>query len=133
MPDGTRVAPIAALLVLISTSAFADERACDRIRDADVKTGSMNGKMKSTGYDFAKDTPGIYGPGMHTCNYLRDEFVDSQATAVYREQYRSKIGTTDALIWISKDSGRLLREEEDGDIVGKGKGHIAYRWSSTKR
>lgn len=133
MPDGTRAALIAALSVLMSTCAFANERACGRIRDADVKTGSMNGKMKNTGYGFAKDTPGIYGPGVHTCNYLRDEIVDGQATAVYREQYRSKIGTTDALIWISKASGRLLREEEDGDIVGKGKGHIAYRWSSTTR
>ena len=33
-----------------------------------------------------------------------------------------------ATIWISKSSGRLLKEEQDGDITGKGKGHISYSW-----
>jgi hypothetical protein len=54
-----------------------------------------------------------------------------QPAAVYREQYKGDTGSTSATIWISKSSGRLLREEEDGDITGKGKGHISYHWSST--
>lgn len=128
----SRISLAAALSILASAAAYADQAACDRIMDANVKTGSVNVKMKMTGYDFARDTPRIYGPGTNTCSYLRDEAVGGEAAAVYREQYRSEAGTTDASIWISRASGRLLREEEDGDIVGKGKDHIAYRWSSAK-
>jgi len=78
------------------------------------------------------DTPKIYGLGTHTCSYLRDEAVGGEVAAVYREQYRSEVGATDATIWISRTSGRVLREEQDGDIVGKGKGHITYRWPAAK-
>lgn len=127
----TRCITLAATLsILMSAATYADPSACGRIRDANVKTGSANGKMTTTGYSFAKDTPDIYGPGRHSCSYLRDDSVDGEAAAVYDEQYRSTTGATHALIWISKTSGRLLREEEDGDIAGKGKGHIAYRWPS---
>ena len=121
---------ILVLSALATVSARADQAACDRIRAADVKTGSSHGHMKMTGYNFAPDTPAIYGPGSHTCSYLRDETVDGQAAAVYREQYQSKTGSTDAQIWISKSSGLLLREEQDGNVIGKGKGHIAYRWTA---
>jgi hypothetical protein len=122
--------PTLVLFVLATAAARADQAACDRIRAANVKTGSAGGTMKATGYAFAKDTPDIYGPGEHTCGYLRDEAVDGQPAAVYREQYRSKTGSTDATIWISKSSGLLLREEQDGDVAGKGKGHISYRWTA---
>ncbi len=118
------------LSALAGVSARADQAACDRIRSANVKSGSSHGQMKMTGYAFAADTPDIYGPGTHTCSYLRDESVDGQPAAVYREQYQSKTGSTDATIWISKSSGLLLREEQDGDVIGKGKGHIAYRWTA---
>lgn len=118
------------IALLIVAVARADQGACDRIREANVKTGSSHGQMKMTGYAFAADTPGIYGLGVHTCSYLRDESVDGQPAAVYREQYQSKTGSTDAQIWISKTSGLLLREEQDGEVIGKGKGHIAYRWTA---
>lgn len=129
MNHPTRIA-LALIGILFCASASADQAACDQILAANRKTGSSNGKMKSSGYAFAGDTPDIYGPGTHSCSYLRDETVDGQTAAVYREQYRSQVGSTDALIWISKTSGQALREEQDGDIVGKGKGHISYRWSS---
>ena len=121
---------IIALSALASVGAHADQDACGRILEANRKTGSSHVQMKTTGYDFAADTPGIYGLGAHTCSYLRDEVVDGQAAEVYREQYQSKTGGTDAQIWISKSSGLLLREEQDGNVRGKGKGHIAYRWTS---
>ena len=119
----------AALLLAASATAHADEAACKKIMDANVATGSDGVQMTPTGYDFAGDTPKLYGLGDHTCSHLRDEAVDGQAAAVYREQYKGATGSTDATIWISKSSGHVLREEEDGDIKGKGKGHIAYRWS----
>ena len=117
---------------LTSAVVRADPDACDRIRQANLKTGSSHGQLKTTGYNFAADTSGIYGPGVHSCSYLRDEFVDGQAAAVYREKYQSKAGSTDATIWISKTSGLMLREEQDGDVVGKGKGHISYRWTAAE-
>ena len=119
------------LASLLSLAAHADQAVCDKIMAANVKTGSRGGQMKMSGYDSAGDTPKLYGLGDHTCAYLRDEAVDGQPAAVYREQYKGDTGSTNATIWISKSSGRLLREEQDGDITGKGKGHISYRWSST--
>ncbi len=123
---------IIAVSALASAGARADQDACGRIAEANRKTGSSHGQMKATGYNFAADTPDIYGPGAHTCSYLRDETVDGQAAAVYRERYQSKTGSTDAQIWISKTSGLLVREEQDGDVTGKGKGHISYRWTSAE-
>lgn len=119
------------LASLLSLAAHADQATCDKIMAANVKTGSNGGHMTISGYDFAGDTPKLYGLGDHSCSYLRDETVDGQAAAVYREQYKGDSGSTTATIWISKSSGRLLKEEQDGDITGKGKGHISYHWSST--
>ncbi len=126
--------PVGIIVAFTLASAVirADQDACDRIRQANLKTGSTHGQMKVTGYNFAADTPDIYGPGVHTCSHLRDEAWDGQAAAVYREQYQSKTGRTDATIWISKTSGLVLREEQDGDVFGKGKGHIAYRWTAAE-
>jgi hypothetical protein len=125
----TTFASLLALLLLASSlPAHAQSSVCDTIRAANIKTGSSGGHMKQTGYAFAGDTPKIYGLGDQTCHHLRDEVVGGVPTAVYREQYTAAIGSTDATIWISKTSGRLVREEEDGDVKGRGKGHISYVW-----
>lgn len=115
---------------LVCAGAYADEATCDLIRAANLKTHSV--QMKTTGYDFANDTPTLYGLGDHSCSYLRDETVNGQAAAVYSEQYKGSTGVTNATIWISKSTGGLLRAEQDGDIVGKGKGHISYHWAAVK-
>ena len=122
----------ASLLLGATVIAQGDQAACDTIRAAYVKTGSDGVQMKVTGYAFAKDTPKIYALGDQTCTHLRDEVIDNQPAAVYREQYKAATGSTDATIWIAKNSGRLLREEQDGDIHGKGKGHISYRWPAKR-
>jgi hypothetical protein len=119
---------LASLAIAASFAAHADQVACDAIRAASIKSGSAGVQMKMSGYNFAADTPQLYGLGDHTCGHLRDEMVDGQAAVVYREQYKGATGGTNATIWISKSSGRLLREEQDGDIAGKGKGHISYQW-----
>lgn len=120
------------LLCITCATVHADEAACAAIRAANVKTGSNGVQMKVTGYNFARDTPKLYTLGDQVCSHLRDETVDGQPAAVYREQYKGDTGSTDATIWISKSSGRLLREEQDGDIKGKGKGHISYHWNATR-
>lgn len=60
-----------------------------------------------------------------------DAQTDEAAGDAIRAAYVAT-GSTDALIWVSRSSGYLLREEEDGDIAGKDKGHISYRWSSKR-
>jgi hypothetical protein len=120
-------------LIVISSIVRGGDDARDKIRAANSKTGSIGGKVKTTGYNFAMDVPDIYGPGEHTCSYLHDEAVDGEPVAVYREQYKASAGSTDATIWISKLSGRLFREEEDGNIAGKGTGHISYRWTAPRQ
>lgn len=122
----------ASALLAASAIAQTDQAACDAIRTANVKTDSDGVHMTVTGYAFAKDTPKIYALGDQTCSYLRDETIDNQPAAVYREQYNAATGSTDATIWISKTTGRLLKGEQDGDIRGKGKGHISYRWPAKK-
>ncbi len=116
--------------IFVCTWASADEAACAKIMAAYVKTGSAKGQMEKTGYDFAKDTRQIYATGTHICSIVKDESIDGQQVTVYRDQYRSAAGNTDASIWVSKTSRMALREEQDGDITGKGKGHTSYRWSS---
>jgi len=120
----------ASLWLAAGTVAHADEATCANILAANVATGSKGVHMKTSGYDFAGDTPRLYGTGEHSCTHLRDETVDGQAAEVYREQYKAGADSTDATIWVSKSSGHLLREEQDGDIKGKGKGHISYIWSA---
>jgi hypothetical protein len=129
----TRVPGLAVAVLLIGSAVHADPAACEKIRVAYTNTERNGVKMQVTGYAFAKDTPQLYALGDQTCTYLRDETMEGQPTAVYREQYKSDKGSTDATIWISKASGRLVREEQDGDITGKGKGHISYRWPGTPK
>ena len=100
-----RIAISLAVVLLVGLPALvahADQAVCDKILAANVKTGSNGGQMKMSGYDFAGDTPKLYGLGDHDCSYLRDETVDGQTGAVYREQYKGDTGSTTATIWISK-------------------------------
>jgi len=112
--------------------AMADDAACAQISAANLKWGAVKGgkvSMTKSGVDFAKATPQIYGFGAHTCSFLRDENVAGEAAAVYSETYTADVGSTHAQIWVSKKSGLLLKEEEDGDVKGKGKGHISGLFS----
>ncbi len=57
-----------------------------------------------------------------TCRALRDETVDGEPAAVYSSHSESDGTTSDAVVWISKKSGLLLKEELDldvGDVGGK--------------
>lgn len=39
-----------------------------------------------------------------------------------------KTPSTGTTTWISKSGGRLLQEEQNGDIAGKSKAHMSYHW-----
>lgn len=116
------------LLQSLAQVALADDAACEKIRNANTSSDRTGVKITMTGYAFSHDTPKIYAMGDQTCTYLRDETQNGEAAAVYKETYVAPAGRTEATIWISKASGHLLREEQDGDVPGKGKGHIAYLW-----
>lgn len=123
---------IAIALTITGSVCHADEATCALIRAADIKSGSVGMQVKITGYNLAKDTPTLYAFGQHACSHLRDEIVLGQPAAAYSSQYKGNTGITDATIWISKSTSGWLREEQDGDIVGKGKGHISYHWTAAK-
>jgi hypothetical protein len=110
--------------------AWADEKDCARI-DAANHVGRIAGvqaNSTSTGFAFDNYTPDIYS-GTRTCSHLRDETVAGEPASVYAEHHQSSVGTTDAQLWISNRSSRLLREELDGNVIGKGKGHDSVRFN----
>jgi hypothetical protein len=133
MKRSTCLSLLLANCLVVCSAASADQATCNLIRSASARTDHSHMQIKGTGYNYEADTPDIYGSGTHTCDYVRDETINGQSSAVYREQFRSKIGTTDATIWISKTSGQTLRVEQDGDVTGKGKGHLSFQSSSPKQ
>jgi hypothetical protein len=121
-----------ALFNCLSTApAWADKKACDRI-DAANHIRSVQANSTSTGFSFDNYTPDIYS-GTRTCSHLRDETVAGELASVYAEHYQSSVGTTDAQLWISNRSGHLLREELDGNVIGKGKGHDSVRFNYSSK
>jgi len=132
---------IAVALALVSGlahTALADDAACQAIDDANSKsysrgvTATMT--IKKTGVDFAKATPQIYGLYTKlTCTHVSDETFNGEPAKLYSQRYESAAGTTDAKIWISKNSGLLLREELDGDLGSKGKGHESMLFRYVKK
>lgn len=88
---------------------------------AGSKTRSL--VIKASGYNFAPDTPDINGSGTETCTRLRDEAVNGKPATPYSQDFAAPQGTTHAMIWISRADGTILRDELDGDVKGKGKGH----------
>ncbi len=61
------------------------------------------------------------------CTYVRDEAVDGEAAGLFSTHYESDFAKVDALIWISKSTGLVLREELDMDAGGFGKTHTSMR------
>jgi hypothetical protein len=112
---------MAGLSMALSNNARADNATCNIIEHAGSKM--KNVAIKTSGHDFAQDTPDIYGGGTETCTRIRDEDVDGKPATLYSQDFVASKGTTHALIWISHADGTVLREELDGDIKGKGKGH----------
>jgi hypothetical protein len=73
------------------------------------------------------------GDWEETCKYLRDEVVDSEAAAVYSDNFIGKAAKTEGQIWISKKTGLVLRQEVDVDLGAKGKGHQSIRFDYSKK
>ena len=73
--------------------------------------------------------------GKSTCQFVRNEFANGEAAAVYSIRHETETVKEDGQVWISKANGRALREEVDMDYGGAlGKGHLSarYEYSNVK-
>jgi hypothetical protein len=67
--------------------------------------------------------------GKATCQLLRNEFVGVEPAAVYSMHRETESFKQDDQMWISKVTGRALRDEQDMDVGGKaGKDHRSARF-----
>jgi hypothetical protein len=67
--------------------------------------------------------------GKATCQLLRNDSVNSEPAAVYSLRRETETLKENGQVWISKITGRALREEVDVDYGGEvGKGHLSARY-----
>jgi hypothetical protein len=64
------------------------------------------------------------------CSHVRDEAVNGEAAAVYKAHAETEDMKSDALVWISRSKGLILRQEEDLDDSGE-KRHMSLRYEYT--
>ncbi len=70
--------------------------------------------------------------GKATCQFVRNDSVNGEAAAVYSLHREVETRKEDGEMWISKATGRALREEDDVDYGGSlGKGRLSARFEYT--
>lgn len=70
--------------------------------------------------------------GKATCQFVRNDSVAGEAAAVYSLHREIETRKEDGQMWISKATGRALREEADVDYGGSlGKGRLSARFEYT--
>ncbi len=69
-----------------------------------------------------------------TCQFLRNESVNGEPAAVYSLRRETETGKEDGQMWISRVTGRALRNEVDVDRGAMGKSHLSarYEYSNVK-
>jgi len=65
-----------------------------------------------------------------SCRYLRDEFVDGEAARVFSAHSETEDGKYDLTVWISKNRGLPVRQEEDIDTGDKVHYSIHYEYTN---
>jgi hypothetical protein len=67
--------------------------------------------------------------GKNTCQILRSELIGGEPVTVYSVHSETEDFKEDSQMWISKVSGKVLKEEQDVDLGGKiGKEHRSARF-----
>ena len=67
--------------------------------------------------------------GKHTCQILRTELIGAEPVTVYSVHSETETFKEVSQIWISKITGRILKEEQDVDMGGRiGKEHRSARF-----
>ena len=62
-----------------------------------------------------------------SCRHVRDEIVNGEPAGVFSAHAETDYTNSDSLIWISKNKGLVLRQEEDLDTRGD-KSHVSARY-----
>ena len=73
--------------------------------------------------------------GKSTCQFVRNESVNGEAAAVYSVRRETETRKEDGQMWISKLTGRALREEvavDYGGSLGKGRLSARFEYSNVK-
>ncbi len=118
-------------LCLTGTVAVAQSGAakdsCDAVHAAYRKSFQANSQMstKNSGaVDVTKAQAEITGDGSYTesCKLLREETLSGEATSVYSDVMKSRLGIADGKLWISKTKGLVLQQQVEVDMGAKGKG-----------
>jgi hypothetical protein len=67
--------------------------------------------------------------GKNTCQILRSELIGAEPVTVYSVHSETENFKEDSQMWISKVTGRILKEEQDVDMGGRtGKDHRSARF-----
>ncbi len=73
--------------------------------------------------------------GKATCQFVRSESLNGEAAAVYSMRRDTETLKEDGQVWISRASGRALREEVDvdyGGAIGKGRLSARFEYNNVK-
>jgi hypothetical protein len=89
-----------------------------------LETESQMSKKNGGAVDVTKALGDITADGSYreSCMYLRDETLNGEAVSVYSDLMKSRPGTADGKVWISKTKGLVLQQEVEVDMGAKGKG-----------
>lgn len=95
----------------------------------------VRGKWRKSPIDIAelrKDRTDPSSKANATCSHLRDESVNGEPAAVWRIYSVSELDTNDTEVWISKNSGLVLKSDVHQDVGGAlGKSHVVSRYEYT--
>ena len=70
-----------------------------------------------------------------TCSHLRDESVNGEAAAVWRQHIVNEMGTIDTDMWISKSRGVVLKSISTTDVggaMGKSRSYGRYDYTNVR-
>jgi hypothetical protein len=112
---------------VMSAQSGTAQNSCNAVHEAYNKTFSAGANM-STKNSGAVNVTQAQGeitqavPYQESCKYLRDETLNGEATSVYSDLMKSRAGTADGKVWISKSKGLILQQDVEVDMGAKGKG-----------
>ena len=92
-----------------------------RIHDQWKKSPMTVQDMQKQEQENRKETKNV------SCRHVRDEAVNGEAAGVYSAHAETEDMKTDSLIWISRSTGLILRQEEDLDSDSN-KSHVSVRY-----
>jgi hypothetical protein len=103
-----------------------------------IRTGgaiyiTMNGKWKKSRMSLAdmhaQEEENRKTAKNVSCKHLRDESVKGESASVYSAHSETEDTKADLQVWISKQKGLILRQEQDWEVGGAGgKSHISLRY-----